>query len=511
MQTFRRVRAPALALSFAACNFVTGADSIELTSDVGSGGGNSAPAYLVADGITLTSVAIYQGVERVLAKDGMPVNQGVPVVEGRDALVRFFYAVDPGYDKEPVVARLHLGDTEPLELVAPLGAGSSTGALASTLNFDVPGARITSTTSFRAEILQAAAKSSGTNIAAVFPAKDMHPLYAVSPGPSLKLVLVPIAYKADGSSRLPDTSAEQLERYRQTFYKLYPTPAVDIRVEAPLAWNQQVLPNFSGWQELLNALVDARKNSGAKHEEFWYGIVSPSATFEAFCGGGCVAGLSMLGDDPGQAWLRAGIGLGFTGEGATFTAVHEIGHQHGREHAPCGTNQGLDSGFPTNGAVLDAWGFDLITRTLVAPDANKDFMSYCDPAWLTGYTYAALFAHLRTVNSAAMASWIAPSGDGPSRDGSRGDDSRGNDSRDHETYERVSIGHDGKLTWLAPLELDERAHGQAVPVTVGTDDGDALVTGEFFRYSHGGGGLLLVPAPKNRVRSIASRLGRTTR
>ncbi len=496
-------RLAAFTLALAGCNYFSGADDIELSTEATTGG-SAAPAYLPADGVSLASVAIYQGVERIVAKDGAGVAEGVPIVAGRDALVRLFYAVNADYDKEPVIARLFLDDGEPLEVTAPLGAGSTLDVLTSTLNFDVPGERVTTTTSFRAEILQAAAKTTGDNAAAVFPAEGTHPLYATSAGPSLKLVLVPIAYGADGSGRLPDTSPEQLERYRNTFYKLYPTPAVDVRVvEQPLVWNAPVLANFSGWQDLLNAMIDVRKNGGAKHEEFWYGVFSPSATFESYCGGGCVAGLSLLGDDPNQAWLRAGIGLGFTGEGVTMTAVHEIGHEHGRNHAPCGTNQGLDLAFPTQGAILDAWGFDLIARTLVAKDTNKDFMSYCGPAWITAYTYSALLSRLQTVNAAAMASRVS---------GARGGGERARSGAPHaESYERIGVGADGTLTWLAPLELDEPARGEQLDATVTSDAGDEPVTAQYFPYSHGGGGLLLVPRGEAKARAVGSRFGRIGR
>ena len=43
---------------------------------------------------------------------------------------------------------------------------------------------------------------------------------------------------------------------------------------------------------------------------------------------GCVAGLGFVGG-PSDSWARAAIGLGFTGDNAAETAVHELGHNHG--------------------------------------------------------------------------------------------------------------------------------------------------------------------------------------
>ena len=46
----------------------------------------------------------------------------------------------------------------------------------------------------------------------------------------------------------------------------------------------------------------------AAADEYYYGIFQPTSSFSSFCGGGCVAGLSMLAG-PTDAFARVGIGL----------------------------------------------------------------------------------------------------------------------------------------------------------------------------------------------------------
>jgi len=68
----------------------------------------------------------------------------------------------------------------------------------------------------------------------------------------------------------------------------------------------------------------------------------------------------------------------------------ELGHNFGRDHAPCGTKEGLDDNFPQ---YYDPWGnpypaasigqvgVRVGTGRVYAPVTAKDFMSYGGPPW----------------------------------------------------------------------------------------------------------------------------------
>src|SRR5690606_21244942 len=146
------------------------------------------------------------------------------------------------------------------------------------------------------------------------------------------------------------------------------------------SWSSTVSSNGTGWNGLLDAIADLRNSDNAPFNNYYYGIFSPSSSAQNYCSGGCVAGLGFLGG-PGDAWSHSAIGLGFSGDMAAETAVHELGNNHGREHAPCGGVSGADGSYPYDGAKIGSWGYNILTAELYEPNGHVDMMSYCNPAW----------------------------------------------------------------------------------------------------------------------------------
>lgn len=496
----------------AACNLVTGADDLVLvrkvprpgdgsagqggepaSSSSGTGGSSSGSSGtggtggeipqdpLPVDGVHITEVAIYQGVKRPLMAGGNPASSSVPIVAGRAALLRVFYQNDGSYNGVPVTARLTLQGGSQHELTAsPLGM-STEQSLGSSINFQLPAEQLSpAVTGYRVDLLHPPASTSGQNAGATYPVGGgFQPLPVQSAGAQVRVVLVPIAYGADGSNRLPDTSQNQLNLYRDTLFELYPAPAIELTVRQAVQWNSTVSPNGYGWDTLLQAVINLRQSDGAAYDEYYYGIFAPASSFSAYCAGGCVAGLSVLAESPTDAWARAGIGVGFGGVISAETAAHEIGHEHGRGHAPCGVNQGLDYSFPYSNGGIGSWGYNLLTGQLVSPSGMADFMSYCSPTWISDYNFGQLFNRIRLVNGAQISV--------PAELYDR-------------TYERLALSPDGSSSWLEPLVLHLPPLGQQIDLTVELEDGTlAQLTGHFYPYSHLGGGVLLFLAPHRRA------------
>jgi hypothetical protein len=352
----------------------------------------------------LSDLAIFQTVKIPLIESGAaPSNRGIDAVIGKPALVRgYLTQVGAQVDGPPsfdVQARLHLysrGETRTIDLSKTISAVSTEPDVINTLDFKIEGSLIQSDTMLSLEVLEPFGCRSQPQRGRL-PRDGSVALLARDTG-ALRVVLVPVRYDADGSGRLPDTSAEQLERLRNSLAALYPVSSVEISVRAAVPTDMDLSggSSSSAWTQLLDSLRALRAADGASDDVYYYGWVAPSGTFSGYCRSTCIAGLAFQAAANTPA-LRVGVGVGYAGEQMSMTMAHEVAHGHGRLHAPCGATAGLDSGYPHPDGVTETSGFDARTGQLVA-ETRKDMMSYCTPQWISGYTYQALLERSLQVN-----------------------------------------------------------------------------------------------------------------
>lgn len=454
--------------------------------------GGPIPATELVKGLDLTEVRLYQGVEIKLMADGEPVaDQAVPVVADRDAMIRLFVQREPDWEPREVYGRVDFENSEgnQVQQSVYVDFDSTEANLATTLNLDIPGEYLSPETEITVSLREVDddADGSGDKDGAEWPEDDSYALDARDTELPLQLVLVPVRYNADGSGRLPDTSDTQIETYRERMFTQYPTTEVEITIADPLDWNSNISAWGGGWDTLLNAIVQLRSTNGAATNEYYYGAFSPADTFEQFCGMGCVAGMSLLAMNPTDAQMRASIGLGFSGVMSAETMVHEVGHAHGREHAPCGLGgQPSDPGYPYPGALIGERGYDLVTSQLIDPATYVDFMSYCTPTWVSDYTYNGLLDRIVAVN--ALASMQLPDGF-------------------TERWVSLAIGIDGVTRRGPDLELQfppSDPYERTVELLDASGTVIDQVVGYLQPYADLPGGLVLFPEPTDDV--VAARL-----
>ena len=70
------------------------------------------------------------------------------------------------------------------------------------------------------------------------------------------------------------------------------------------------------------------------------------------------------------------------------TIAHELGHNLSLRHADCGDPAGADLSFPHDNARSGVWGWDPRDGGSLAPPDRADFMSYCDPTWVSDYYFS---------------------------------------------------------------------------------------------------------------------------
>ena len=140
--------------------------------------------------------------------------------------------------------------------------------------------------------------------------------------------------------------------------------------------------------------------------------------------------------NPGTAWAYYGIinngipvnvpGCNGTATGGVagqpVTYAHEIGHQFGLPHAPCGSVGTPNSSYLTyepydlpvdpagttnyTMASIGEYGLDINNGNIANPNTAEDFMSYCGPRWISLFTYNFL------LNAPRLVPQVIPTGAG---------------------------------------------------------------------------------------------------
>jgi hypothetical protein len=437
-------------------------------------GSEVAPERPLAGGIEIAKVSLWQGVESVLVEDGVEPNTvEMPLIIGRPALVRVYLRPLPSWNPRKVTAVMNVvsqdGD-QVMEVTQRVTAESVDGDLESTFNFELPAEMVKRTTHFELEIVEETADGPGGG-----KPKDAAWASADTGGldpqltDELQIVLIPVRYNADGSGRLPDTSASQVELITELTMVMYPATNVVVRVDPPLDWPRRISPFSSGdWTDVLDELIDMRSRANEPNNTYYYGMFNPEPTLNQFCSSGCILGLSYLAFSA-EPFFRASVGVGYPGPIASETMVHEVGHAHGREHAPCGLyGQPADRNYPYSGARIGSWGNDVVSGELFNPANTVDMMSYCQNIWVSDYTFFALYERMQQVAGQFRGPPIARTA--------------------------VKLGEDGTSTMRTPVSLASTAGAPRVNVEL--RDASGLATGQstaaFYPYDHVAGGLVVL-------------------
>jgi hypothetical protein len=219
----------------------------------------------------------------------------------------------------------------------------------------------------------------------------------------LPIMVVPIAYTCNSGGSGTTTPTSPFDYLVDYTFKIYPVPSVDLSEHVPVAYSGKCAggkpdPTYtpgppyddSDWERLLILTTSIWQSEGSPNQ-YYYGLV------ESTCSGGCISGL-------GWTSLKAAVGfngIGSMHNGASQTHAHEVGHNHGRLHAPGCAVSGADSSYPYldgsgRGVIGDIdnpnFGFDFATMDINVYSSFYDTMGYCAPYWISDYTYEALYA-----------------------------------------------------------------------------------------------------------------------
>jgi hypothetical protein len=437
------------------------------------------PELVEVKGLSISEIAIYQGVKVPLEKDGTKLEDATKahVVAGREGLLRVYVAPTAGWSAREVIAELTLHaegkEDKVFKATKTVSAASDDATLTSTINIEIPTGAIEMGAGYRVRLLEKPGQS-GTVDKAKYPADGFDALDIWDTGDSFKVVLVPV--KSNG--RVPDITPEQIDRYRKILQAMYPVKKVELTVREVWTYSGTLGAGGSGIYGLLDAVTALRKSDGADKDVYYYGVFTPTSSYSTYCSGGCTTGLCHL---PGvnDSYLRACVGQGFTGNGSAGTMAHELGHANGIPHAPCGSVAGADSKYPYSGGKIGAQGYDSRTQTLISPTKNYDFMSYCSPEWISDYAFDRI---IHRMNAVSKETYVV--------------------GGEKTTYQFVHVLPSGELEWGSDITLNEPMFGDPREVSYVTDTGArGTVTGYFYPNGEDGGSIL-VPKPSLTMREL---------
>jgi len=462
MSPMRSLLGPALAVLVSCGGGEGGASTPPVVADAGSKP-DAAPPSALFEQLSISEIAVYQTVKIDVMKDGATVDPlNAPIVTAKKGILRAWVSPKPkkAWRARVLDAELHLSNSAGEQVLIDhetIGGASDDDVLASTFDFPFDAGTLTPETRYELWVRDPKlVASGGDQLGALrFPTGTAATeSLGVSPNPGpLKVMIVPVNYKG----WLPDTSPTQLDRYRAELLDLYPAATVELSVRAPM------VSETLDWGEVLLQVAQTRSVDAPAVDVYYVGAFVPGATLTDYLKNGALAGL---------AWMSSMscVILGYAGSESVTALAHELGHDMGRAHAPCGNPGGVDQLYPYDGAALGVNGWSTSLQQLV-PESESDIMSYCQPTWVSDYTYAALDAHIRAMYAQKDAvGSVTP-----------------------ERFRRIWIDANGAMR-DGGIVLESSPGGALTAVNVQANGGSKVVKGFYYPLDHLPGGYVLVPA-----------------
>lgn len=400
----------------------------------GDGDGDPPPPFEPFDSsqwargdIRIDRVEVNQGV----AIDVVALGQLIPVgertgglVKDRNALLQAYWSVPSDWQPRPILARLHLrsssGQLDSIDVTKTISGSPSSGSLNGPITWQLPAEIFQANLEFFIELREAEAGHDDiapSSQSPSAPVGGMQPL-GVPPDPmEAKLVMVPVKY--DYGNCHTDTRSvltNNLQAFADHLFAQNPIHTLHIEIHPTgLTQSEQV----KTLAQINNSLVALRFNDFAEPNEYYFALLDACAGGIDGAGGmapGIPGPLKGLGD------LRVSTGLWTSLNWSKDTFVHEVGHTQGRPHSPCGGPDGADNNYPHEGARIGVWGFNILSGEWYDPGNRRDYMSYCNPAWVSDWTWGFVHEQVRQLSSwdyaqaddeplvEVLHGWVHPSG-----------------------------------------------------------------------------------------------------
>ncbi len=309
----------------------------------------------------------------------------VPLVAGEPALLRVFVhsSAAAGEPMPPVRADFFLNGSVVHSADIPggqgvVGAEIDEGSMDGSANVEVSGEWIQPGLEMVVEVDPDGATRSELNLGRRVPDQGRMRV-DVRELPPLKITFVPMINRNEPDSAIVDLTAGMVKDPKthpmmEAVNKLLPRHEFEMTLHSPVETN-----DFFGFGAMLETLALRALEGG---EGYWVAMMTPMVRFGL---------LGVAADIP--SWVSFS-------RPDPFTLAHEIGHNMGLYHAPCGGAGGPDPLFPDENGRTGAWGYDASDGSLVSPYI-PDLMSYCSRQWIGDYHFSNMVRHRITAETEA--------------------------------------------------------------------------------------------------------------
>jgi hypothetical protein len=326
-----------------------------------------------------------------LTQSAQTFSGSVPLVQNRDGYLRVFVVASRSNAAlASVKVRFFNGlipvDSATVSGPVPVPTTADESSLSYSWNVAVPGSRVQPNLRIQAEVDPAGTVVETDETDNLYPA--LAPLTMdVRTVPAVDVTFVPVIQLGiPVARRVPgNVSNANTAQFVNLTQKMHPVSAINSVVHADYTTTTtdtlQALNANQAWTTILGE-IDALRIAESS-ARYYYGVAHVS--YPSGVAGVAYVSNASIGGRAAMGWDDAGT--------AGIIAAHELGHNWARRHSPCGGPSDIDGAYPLPDGTIGTYGVDVAAQAL-HPPSSKDVMGYCDPKWISDYTYRGVMNYL---------------------------------------------------------------------------------------------------------------------